>query len=213
VGKTIRSPALPDRVERTSFSSIKENITGVPQSFTDSKTSSYLRRDVALLGSEDAVDSGDCLSSGCSTPVEKDQSPEMLCPQSALHGLVCPCDSFRGWKSISIGGKVASKSFGDLRRLARGWDWEAKDDRPEKMIVGVDGIKEVRKEDGKIMPGQSPLERLPMELLGEFFLRSLNVLLKDGLSGSSRIQPEPPLLFTRIYVGHMTWASQSDLSL
>src|SRR4051812_31699463 len=115
------APALADRVDRTSFSSIKESNTGVAQSFTSSKTSSLER------GSEEAIDDG------TTTPLEKVVGEDrMLNPQSSLHGLICPCDSFRGWKNISIGGKVASKSFGDLRRLASRWDWQANDELARK---------------------------------------------------------------------------------
>jgi hypothetical protein len=50
------TPPASDRVDpRTSFSSIKENSSGVAQSFTDSKTSSYLRHAFELDGSEDAI--------------------------------------------------------------------------------------------------------------------------------------------------------------
>jgi hypothetical protein len=157
------APPLADRADRTSFSSTKESDTGIAQSFTDSKTSSYLRWEVGLPGAEDAIDDDLSVASGLQTPVEA----AMLNPQSTLHGVVCPCDSFRGWKSISIGGKVASKSFGDLRRLALRWDWEARDERPRKAIVPLE-TPAGTKVDGTFLPGQSPFERLPMELLGEF---------------------------------------------
>jgi hypothetical protein len=125
---SIASPTS-HKIDRTSFSSVKENTTGVAQSFTDSKTSSYLRHEYDLNGSEDAI--LDDASSGSVTPVlEKRPGLEsqvaMLNPQSTLHGLVCPCDGFRGWKAISIGGKTASKSFGDLRALSMRWEWDSK---------------------------------------------------------------------------------------
>jgi hypothetical protein len=124
------TPPTSDRVDRTSFSSIKENNTGVAQSFTDSKTSSYLRHEYTLNGSEDAI-LDDASSSGSVTPVlERKPGLEsqiaMLNPQSALHGFVCPCDGFRGWKAISIGGRTASKSFSDLRALSMRWEWDSK---------------------------------------------------------------------------------------
>ena len=122
-------PPSSDRGDRTSFSSIKENKTGVAQSFTDSKTSSYLRNEYNFDGCEDAI--FDDVSSGSATPIlEKTPGLQsqiaMLNPQSTLHGFVCPCDGFRGWKAISIGGKTASKSFGDLRALSMGWEWDSK---------------------------------------------------------------------------------------
>lgn len=135
-----------DRVDRTSFSSIKESPSGIAQSFTTSKTSSYLRPE-----DEEAV------ADGLVTP----PSGPMTNPGSALHGFVCPCEGFRGWKAISIRGKVASKSFGDLRQLGKGFDWEVKS-----------GGGEVRKRvEGRAEAGQSRLEKLPMELLGMFFSR------------------------------------------
>lgn len=170
-------PALADRADRTSFSSTKESNTGVAQSFTDSKTSSYLRWEIGSSGSEDAIDDGSSIGSEVESPVERlPEEPIMLNPQSTLHGLVCPCDSFRGWKNISIGGKVASKSFGDLRRLAMRWDWETSDDRGKKVVVPLLSPTGVKKIDGTFLPGQSPFERLPMELLGEFSSFSPNMV-------------------------------------
>jgi hypothetical protein len=161
--KYTATPPTTDRVDRTSFSSIKENNAGVAQSFTDSKTSSYLRREFDFLESEDAIDDANSLSSGFATPALTRTEGEMMMlnPQSALHGLVCPCDSFRGWKSISIRGKIASKSFGDLRRLGK-FDWDAREEMGEKMDFGGKGDEP--------RAGQSPLEKLPMELLGEFLI-------------------------------------------
>lgn len=161
------APPTSDRVDRTSFSSIKENNTGVAQSFTDSKTSSYLRHEYSQNGSEDAI-LDDATSSGCVTPVlERKPGLErefaMLNPQSALHGFVCPCDGFRGWKGISIGGKTASKSIGDLRSLAMRWEWDSGIKEKNSKISHEGAAKKV---GGKYPPGQSPLERLPTELLG-----------------------------------------------
>jgi hypothetical protein len=135
------------RVDRTSFSSIKESDDGVAQSFTTTKTSSYLRAE-----DEEAI------SDGLVTP-PMERPGLMTNPHSALHGFVCPCDGFRGWKAIGIRGKVASKSFGDLRALGNRFDWDVKKD------VGMPSV--AKEEDGRYAAGQSPLEMLPMELLGE----------------------------------------------
>ncbi|RDW68272.1 hypothetical protein BP5796_08929 [Coleophoma crateriformis] len=154
-----RTP-LPPR-DRSSFSSVKENKSGVAQSFTDSKTSSYLRR-----GSEDAVDDSPS-SSGCSTP--RDDADVMLPltnPHSALAGFVCPCEGFRGWKQIRVLGKTVSRSSGDLRGLAGSWEWEA---RKEVLQENVTVLKDQESTDAR--PGNSPLERLPMELLGSIIDR------------------------------------------
>jgi len=160
--------AFPDRADRTSFSSTKESDTGVAQSFTNSKTSSYLRWEVGVSGSEEAIDDTASIQSG-ETAVVEEQPEEitMLNPQSTLHGLVCPCDSFRGWKSISLGGKVASKSFGDLRRQALRWDWEPNEEQMKKTSAAPLRLSnDMKKTDGPFLPGKSPFERLPMELLG-----------------------------------------------
>jgi hypothetical protein len=159
-------PPTSDRFDRTSFSSIKESNSGGPQSFTASKTSSYLHNNY-LIGDEDAIDDSD---SGRTTPVEKrmGEMAGMLNPHSTLHGLVCPCDGFKGWKSISVGGKVASRSFGDLTKLRMRWDWDTNVKKVDKM--DLDGVEETvvpKVEEGKCPAGRSPLERLPMELLGK----------------------------------------------
>ena len=159
-------PTTSDRVDRTSFSSIKESNSGGAQSFTDSKTSSYLRHQYSLAGNEHAIDDIDAART---TPVQQGGSAMvgMLNPQSTLHGLVCPCDGFKGWKSISVGGKIASRSFGDLNRLRMRWDWETTaTSKMEKM--DLDGTVEVpaaKVDEGRYPAGRSPFERLPMELL------------------------------------------------
>lgn len=170
------APALPDRVDRTSFSSTKESDTGVAQSFTNTKTSSYLRWEVGVSGSEEAIDDTISINSGVQTPVEQlPQESDMLSPDGSVQGLVCPCDSFRGWKNISIGGKIASKSFGDLRRLALRWDWEPHGEPTKKVNVPLlTATPGLRRRDGAFSSGESPLEKLPMELLGELLLFASN---------------------------------------
>lgn len=148
-----------DRVDRTSFSSVKETDTGIAQSFTDSKTSSYLRNEYSFGdGSDEAVfDDG---SSGGGTPENERERVlgkiipgTLTSPDSRLHGFICPADGFRGWKGISVRGRVASKSSGDLRALGR-WDWDVVQDE-----------KKVAKET--VVAGKSPIESLPVELLGK----------------------------------------------
>jgi len=162
---------ISDRIDRTSFSSIKESNSGVAQSFTDSKVSSYLRHEFDLNGSEEAI-SDDGSSSGILTPLEKtvpkaEELPHMLHPHGHVNDFICPCVGFRGWKSISIGGKVASRSSGDLRKLAMGYDWYSKDtSKFERMELDVT-TPEVRQDGGCYPAGQSPFEKLPTELLGK----------------------------------------------
>ncbi|KAE9365860.1 hypothetical protein N431DRAFT_351603 [Stipitochalara longipes BDJ] len=159
-------PPTTDRIDRTSFSSIKESHSGgVAQTFTDSKTSSYLRNQFPSgqeqFLDEDAILDDASSSSGTKTPEAR---PGMLTnPHSMLHGFVCPCDSFRGWKGISLKGRIASKSSSDLKGLGMRYDWETRGG--EKMDVDIKD-KRIVKVKGVYPAGQSPLERLPMELLG-----------------------------------------------
>jgi len=204
---TPKRPVLTiDRVDRTSFSSIKESNSGVAQSFTDSKTSSYLSCELLSPGSEEAI--FDDTSSGSRTPEEGTTGLQRLGgglltnPQSLLHGFVCACDGFRGWKGISIKGKVASKSFGDLRALGR-WDWGVRDEQSARGEGEEMGSVEMQakkgKVDPKILPGQSPLESLPMELLGEFSI------FEAGNWGKwFQVQqwPEPPMTNVTISSHH-----------
>ena len=69
-----------------------------------------------------------------------------------------------------MGGKIASKSFGDLAKLRMGWDWETKAEE-KKLKVEVGGAvaeNETIVEEGRYPAGKSPFEKLPMELLGKF---------------------------------------------
>ena len=137
-------PPTTDRVDRTSFSSIKESHSGgVAQTFTDSKTSSYLRDQFTSnhddLDEDAILDDAASSSSGTETPEAK---PVMLTnPHSVLHGFVCPCDSFKGWKGINIKGRMASKSSSDLKGLGMRYDWET--GRGDKM--NLDGRRRQRR--------------------------------------------------------------------
>lgn len=142
---SLQKKALLNRGDRTSFSSIKESDSGVAQSFTTTRTSSYLSKS----GLEDEV------------AVDFDGQGSLTNPQSQLHGWVCPCEGFRGWKGISLRGKVVSRSHGDLRKLGRmeRFDWDVKKDEGVEMEM-VEGKR----------AGDSPMELLPVELLSKFIL-------------------------------------------
>jgi hypothetical protein len=173
-------PPTSERIGRTSFSSIKESNSGGAQSFTDTKTSSYLRHEYSLVD-EDAIDDSE---SGSTTPLQQRRGEivGMLNPQSTLHGLVCPCDGFKGWKSISVGGKIASRSFGDLTKLRMRWDWDTTSTKKDDSM-DVDDAKEkveAKVEDGRCPAGRSPFEMLPMELLGELIFL-FGVMREKGL--------------------------------
>ncbi|KAL2076231.1 hypothetical protein VTL71DRAFT_1174 [Oculimacula yallundae] len=151
-------PPTSDSVDRASFSSTKEShMGGIAQTFTESKTSSYLRNE--YVHDEDAI--FDDSSSGSITPpqlLRTDSGRGMLTnPHSSLHNFVCPCDGFKGWKAISVRGRIASKSSGDLKGLAR-WDWDSNADTKMTRVTA--------KDNGRYPAGKSPLESLPVELLG-----------------------------------------------
>lgn len=165
-------PMTTDRVDRSSFSSVKESHGGIAQSFTDSKTSSYLRNQVSYTDNEGAIIDDFVTASGLQTPKEefKQQQEEgigmLTNPQSNLFAFT-PCDGFRGWKDIPLMAQavknVKSKSYSDLARLDRGFQWESveKEDR-----MDLDVVAEEMKDD-TLQPGKSKLESLPTELLGE----------------------------------------------
>lgn len=150
--KHTATPPVSDRQERTSFASFKEDRSAIAQSFIDSKVSSYAR------ASEEAID--DSASEENNIETEGYQfhpfnAPMALTnPCSMLNSFICPCEGFRGWKQITVGGRAASRSFGDLRILSKGFAWELP---ANKQTTG----KKPRK-----VAGQSFLERLPVELLG-----------------------------------------------
>ena len=163
------APLTSDRIDRTSFSSIRESNSGIAQTFTSSQTSSYLRNEFGLHGAEEAIE--DDSTSGSSTPpsvrdLSRTELPVMLNPHSRLNAFICPCDGFRGWKTISISGKTASKSFGDLRGLAMQYDWSSQNAaKVGKMNLVV--TSSVKQDSGCHPAGESPFEKLPAELLGK----------------------------------------------
>jgi hypothetical protein len=178
-------PPTTDRVDRTSFSSIKESHSGgVAQTFTDSKTSSYLRDQFTSSHDgfdEDAIlDDAASSSSGTKTLEAK---PDMFTnPHGVLHGFVCPCDSFKGWKGINIKGRMASKSYSDLKNLRMRYDWETSGG-DEMNLDGKEKTKKIVKVKARCPVGQSPLERLPMELLGKFSIYQF--VAHEGMSGGN----------------------------
>ncbi|ODA81718.1 hypothetical protein RJ55_00221 [Drechmeria coniospora] len=137
-----RALSPSDSGSRSSFSSVRENDDGLAQTFTRSKVSSYIDTP------EDVFDE--------TPPNEVSQpsfQPPLTQPHSRLHGFWYPPDSFRGWRQIPIKGKLASRSFEDLKRLAMTWDHAPAP--PPKKLVGAYPV------------GTSPLEVLPSEVLGE----------------------------------------------
>jgi len=150
-----------DRADRTSFSSLKASQPGTTQSITDSKTSSYLRKQ---LDSEEATEH---TLSGAATPESGEIERKLLSPCNNC-GSVCPRERFRGWKEISIRGKMVSKSCEDLRAFGIRDRLEWVVNKGEKMDLDANeglGITRRKGKRRRYPAEQSPLESLPMELL------------------------------------------------
>lgn len=134
---------------RTSFASIREKDSDLAQTFSYSKLSSLL-----ASANEEAVEDYSTGSPTEPAMVETRFFPPVTRPESKLQGYWSPADSFRGWKSIDVKGKLASKSFGDLQVLNTSWNRSA-------------NYGKVPSSKGTYPPGQSPFEKLPIELLSK----------------------------------------------
>ena len=161
-------PSTPDRASRSSFSSIRENESTLLQTFSHSKTSSYLGND----GDEAVEDqnarrtpSPNHRSARVPNMIQAQFQPPVTQPHSKLLGYWTPADSFKGWKGIQVKGKLASKSFGDLQVLHQVF---TSPPRPAKR--------------GANRPGEAPIERLPVEILSKCSPPSLSLSLSLSLS-------------------------------
>ena len=142
--------------DRTSFSSVKERAGSVAQSFIDSNVSSFPK-------DEEAIEEGTSTPSKGMAVV----GPASSIIPNAHYGYLCPCEDFRGWKQIAVRGKVASKSFGDLKTLKMGWEWEVREGKKEPRAAVLD----LRPEQGRFGGGEKKgcsFERLPMEVLSKY---------------------------------------------
>lgn len=139
-----RAISPSDNGSRSSFSSVRENDDGLAQTFTRSKVSSYIE------APEDVFD-----ESPVSEIAQLSFQAPLTQPHSKLHGFWYPPDSFKGWKEIPIKGKAASRSHEDLRKLAMTWVSPPASPPMVKKPASAHGI------------GNSPLERLPSEVLGK----------------------------------------------
>ncbi|KAI9809245.1 MAG: hypothetical protein M1825_002536 [Sarcosagium campestre] len=143
--------AFQQRRDRTSFSSVKENDCGIAQTFSDTKESSLAIEEISgfIPRNEDDI--------MAAAAIMATQQPPGFC---------CPCGRFKGWKQIRLSSRGLSKSSSsnDLRLLGgdkhQGWDWEHS---PERVPAEVPK----KTESTRYAPGQSPLERLPVEILDE----------------------------------------------
>lgn len=137
-----------DKSTRSSFSSVREiDSSDLAQNFTSSKVSSYSKL------SEEAVDD---LPSPPEMTTQTQFIPPITQPQSRLHGCWFPAvaaEGFQGWKQIGVKGRQASKSYGDLQAL--------------KIVWSDPVVPPQKKDPERSAPGQSAIEKLPTELLGQ----------------------------------------------
>ncbi|VUC35699.1 unnamed protein product [Clonostachys rosea] len=148
-----------EKTARSSFSSVRENDDGLAQTFTRSKVSSYTHGADAAVFEE---------SPSQEIPQPTFQPP-LTQPHSRLHGFWFPAENFRGWREIPLKGKLASRSSEDLRKLYMTWS------PPETPAV------EKRAPTSYVM-GQSPLETLPSEILGDIIDLLVVELPTNGLT-------------------------------
>ncbi|KUI67694.1 hypothetical protein VM1G_03207 [Cytospora mali] len=149
VPEEISSPTLMNT--RSSFSSIREDDTHLAQTFTASKVSSYTHQDDQAIQDNSPSDMGTMVQ-------HAEFFPPVTRPYSRLHGNWSPAENFKGWKQINVRGRLASRSFSDLASLSLAWEFRpAPVRRPSKVT------------------GDSPIERLPLELLSSI----INLLLLD----------------------------------
>ncbi|KAI1381345.1 hypothetical protein F4677DRAFT_440558 [Hypoxylon crocopeplum] len=137
----------PDKSTRSSFSSVRENDSDLAQTFTSTKVSSYSRP------AEEAVDDQ---PSPSEMATQTQFLPPVTQPNSRLHGCWFPAvaaEGFQGWKQIGVRGRQASKSYGDLQALKIVWS------TPATLVK--------KKDPERPPPGQSSIEKLPTEILGQ----------------------------------------------
>ena len=150
------SGPVPRLIDRGSFSSVKEDDCGIAQSFTDSKESTFHLPLDNVVADSGAPDSTTATTLAIQAPA-----------------FCCPCGQFRGWKEVHLKGRAFSRSYGDLKLLGgdgtQGWEWGKS---PLKSTPpAVPRQPPAKKAEPKpYPPGKSPLENLPVEILGMFLL-------------------------------------------
>ncbi|KAK0386403.1 hypothetical protein NLU13_6240 [Sarocladium strictum] len=158
-----RSDSPSEKTARSSFSSVRENDDGLAQTFTRSKVSSYLPDQVF---DESPTEELPQPTYGFRPPLTQ--------PHSRLHGFIVPADSFKGWRSIPIKGKQASRSCEDLHKLHMTWS------PPPEFSKAI--AEEEPKAVSSPAPGQARLENLPSEVLGQIIDLLEVELPPNGLS-------------------------------
>ncbi|KAF2964807.1 hypothetical protein GQX73_g8787 [Xylaria multiplex] len=156
---------------RASFSSVREVDDNIAQAFSSTKISSYFREgaDVAIV---DDNSSSNPPSAGLEM-ADTQFMPPVTQPHSRLHGCWFPAvaaDNFHGWKQIGVKGKQASRSYGDLQALRMVWSTPSTPKKPKEPV------------EPRRVPGDSPLERLPMEIKNQIIDHLVLDVPPDGLS-------------------------------
>ncbi|KAI0384917.1 hypothetical protein F5Y04DRAFT_269323 [Hypomontagnella monticulosa] len=152
----------PDKSTRSSFSSVREADSDLAQNFTSTKISSYSNL------AEEAVED---LPSPVDMATQTQFIPPLTQPHSKLHGSWFPAvaaEGFQGWKQIGVRGKQASKSYGDLQAL--------------KIVWSTPVIPVKKKDPEKPAPGQSRVEKLPTEILGQIIDHLVLDVPPNGIS-------------------------------
>ncbi|KAI1634204.1 hypothetical protein F4809DRAFT_652061 [Biscogniauxia mediterranea] len=160
------TPSSSESSSRSSFSSVRE--TNLAQTFTSTKVSSY--SEVLEEAVEDQPSPGLTMAATTLKP-NMQFMPPMTRPNSRLHGGWCPAvavDSFRGWKQIDVRGRLASRSFGDLQTF--------------KMVWSTPSPAPKTKGSERPRPGQSPIERLPTEILNQIIDHLVLDVPPNGIS-------------------------------
>ncbi|RYC63208.1 hypothetical protein CHU98_g3005 [Xylaria longipes] len=155
---------------RASFSSVREVDDDIAQAFSSTKISSYFRdeTDTAVVDDNSSRPPSAGLDMATTLFV-----PPVTQPHSKLHGCWFPAvaaDNFQGWKQIGVNGKQASRSYGDLRALRMVWSTAPAPKKPKDLV-------EVQR-----APGDSPLERLPMEIKNQIIDHLVLDIPPDGLA-------------------------------
>ncbi|KAF4123868.1 leucine Rich Repeat [Geosmithia morbida] len=156
-----------EKTARSSFSSVREDDDGLAQTFTRSKVSSYIN-DVDVFDEAQSPVNG--------LPAQQAAAifqPPLTRPHSQLHGgFWLPATSFRGWREIPLKGKKASSSSENLRGLFMSWSPPRTPDDEDVRKPRVTSRP----------PGESLLESLPTEVLGDIIDRLVVELPPNGLT-------------------------------
>ncbi|KAI5858301.1 hypothetical protein GGS23DRAFT_334259 [Durotheca rogersii] len=159
----VENATPPDKSTRSSFSSVRENDSNLAQTFTTTKVSSYSKE------ADEAIEDQPPLPTEMTTQTQF--VPPVTQPNSRLHGSWFPAvaaEGFQGWKQIGVKGRQASKSYGDLQALKIVWSTPATPPR--------------KKDPERPPPGQSSIEKLPAEILGQIIDHLVLDVPPNGIS-------------------------------